>query len=227
MLQVRLNAPSFANVAPPPVALNVNASSNPAYSQRLSTDTLQRSGTAVQTAEQIFEKALYATKHKPGSLGYLVKTEHELRAKQQELSDLQQLVETNQTSGKTGQLFIDSIQKLIGDAQLQIKTIENEKDGGLFNFGRDLHRFKTGEGDIDLAHLAKHKDFETKMAFRADGNYPENHRQETVLPAQAFWRELGNHYLEKALKTHDVGMLERFDYRDDDPTLKLKPFGGG
>jgi hypothetical protein len=70
---------------PPPVALNVNASSNPAYSQRLSTDTLQRSGTAVQTAEQMFEKALYATTHKPGSLGYLVKTEHKIQTLVNEL----------------------------------------------------------------------------------------------------------------------------------------------
>ncbi|MFN7310148.1 MAG: hypothetical protein ACK5T0_02140, partial [Vampirovibrionales bacterium] len=119
MLQVRLNAPSFANVAPPPpVALNVNASSNPAYSQRLSTDTLQRSGTAVQTAEQMFEKALYATTHKPGSLGYLVKTEHKIQTLVNELTywetQLQNLNVSNE--GRVKQMTATNIRGTIEPA---------------------------------------------------------------------------------------------------------------
>jgi len=212
-------------ISPPPVALNVNASSNPTYSQRLSTDTLQRSGNTVSQAQRAFETALYARKHKSGSLGYLVKLEHDLQAKTKELESFRQLLSSNQGTDKVTRLFREKIQTFIKNAELELNTIEDSKDTALFNFGRDLQQFKTQEGDIEPAHLQKHKDFETKMAFRADGDYPENHQQETVLPAQAFWRKLGNHYLGKALKTHDADMLERFDYRDDDPIHQLKPFG--
>jgi hypothetical protein len=66
----------------------------------------------------------------------------------------------------------------------------------------------------------------TEKDFKKQTNGKE-HTRDPQQDVNAFWRELGNHYLGKVLKTHDVGMLERFDYRDDDSTLKLKPFGGG
>ena len=197
---------------PPAVTLNVKASSSPAYSQQLSADTLQRSGNGISQGQKVFEQALYARSHKSGSLGFLVKWEHDLRAKNKEIEALQQLLSNTQNTDKVTELFRKQIEDLIQKAKSELATIEHSKDTALFYFGRDLQRFKTQEGDIDPTHLAQHQDFEIKMAFRADGHYPENHHEATVLPAQAFWRELGQHYLDKVLKTHDVGMLERFDY---------------
>ncbi len=267
MLQVRLNAPSFANVAPPPVALNVNASSNPTYSQRLSTDTLQRSGNAVSATQKAFETALYARKHKPGSLGYLVKWEHDLQAKRKELEGFRQLLLNDQGTDRVTQLFRESIEPLIKRAESQLRDIQESKDRALLSFGENLQQLKTQEGDIDPTHLAKHSEYKlqdlkeslaywrselekiktsgdteaisnlnsaikkisleldnTEKDFKKQTNGKE-HTRDPQQDVNAFWKELGNHYLGKALKTHDADMLERFDYRDNDPIHQLKPFG--